>query len=82
MRKKCPYSELYCIFLRIQFKCGQMGTRITPNTDTFYVIGYLQKFFINVKCYIKLLSASITLIFAQQINGLVSIRERHWHLMG
>ena len=33
LREKCPYSELFWSALsRIQFKCGKMRTRITPNT--------------------------------------------------
>ena len=54
MRKKCPYSELfwsafsriwtrYGVSLRIQSECGKMQTRITPNTDTFYVYGTWSK---------------------------------------
>ena len=29
-------TERYSVSLRIQFECGKMRTRITPNTDTFY----------------------------------------------
>ena len=29
------YSKLYSVSLRIQFECGKIRTRITPNTDTF-----------------------------------------------
>ena len=29
-------TERYGVSLRIQFECGKMRTRITPNTDTFY----------------------------------------------
>ena len=32
LRKKCPYSELFWS------ECGKIRTRITPNTDTFYVV--------------------------------------------
>ena len=49
LRKKCRYSELfwfaftriwnayeeYSVSLRIQSECRKMGTRITPNMDTF-----------------------------------------------
>ena len=28
-------TERYSLSLRIQSKCGEMRTRITPNTDTF-----------------------------------------------
>ena len=28
----------YSVSLRIQFKCGKMQIRITPNTDTFYAV--------------------------------------------
>ena len=51
--KKCLYSEWfwsvfsriwtkYSVPLRIQFECGKLRARITPNTDTFYAS--LQKF--------------------------------------
>ena len=40
-----PYSELsfgphFAAFglLRIQSECGEMQTKITPNTDTFYAV--------------------------------------------
>ena len=26
------------ILVRIQSKCGKLGTRITPNTDTFHAV--------------------------------------------
>ena len=39
LREKCPYSELnterYSVSFRIQSKCGEMQTRITPNMGTF-----------------------------------------------
>ena len=49
LRKKCTYPELFwpafsCIrteygeILCIHSECGKMGTRITPNTDTFYAV--------------------------------------------
>ena len=28
----------YSVSVRIQFECGKMGTRITPNTDTFHAV--------------------------------------------
>ena len=28
----------YSVSLRIQYECGKMQTRITPNTDTFYAV--------------------------------------------
>ena len=30
--------ERYSVSLRIQSECGKMQARITPNTDTFYVV--------------------------------------------
>ena len=37
--EKCPYSELFwSAFSRIQYKCGKILTRITPNEDTFYAV--------------------------------------------
>ena len=52
LREKWPYSELfwsafstfglnterYFVSLRIQFEYGKVRTRVTPNTDTFYVV--------------------------------------------
>ena len=31
-------TEMYFVSLRIQFECGKIRSRITPNTDTFYVV--------------------------------------------
>ena len=31
-------TESYGVSFRIQSECGKMGTRITPNTDTFYIM--------------------------------------------
>ena len=31
-------TERYRVSLGIQFKCGKMRTRITPNTDTFHIV--------------------------------------------
>ena len=48
--EKCPYSELFwSAFSRIwtsygetlQCECGKMRIRITPNTDTFYAVYFL-----------------------------------------
>ena len=35
-------AERYSVSLRIQFECGKMRTRITPNTDTFYGVDLTQ----------------------------------------
>ena len=32
-------TERYSVSLRIHSECGKMPTRITPNTDPFYVVG-------------------------------------------
>ena len=32
--------ERYSLSLRIQSECGKIRTRMTPNTDTFYVVPY------------------------------------------
>ena len=32
------YSSPYGVSYRIQFECGKIRTRITPNTDTFYAV--------------------------------------------
>ena len=31
-------TERYSVSRRIQYKCGKIRTRITPNMDTFYVV--------------------------------------------
>ena len=31
-------TERYGVSLRIQSECGKVGTRIIPNTDTFYAM--------------------------------------------
>ena len=31
-------TEIYSVSLRIQFECGKIRTRKTPNTDTFYAV--------------------------------------------
>ena len=31
-------TERYEVSLRIQFECGKIRTRSTPNTDTFHVV--------------------------------------------
>ena len=31
-------TERYPVSLHIQSKCGKMGTRVTPNTDTFHAV--------------------------------------------
>ena len=31
-------TERYSVSLRVQSECGKMGTRISPNTDTFYPV--------------------------------------------
>ena len=33
-------TERYSVFLRIQFECRKIRTRITPNTDTFNAVDY------------------------------------------
>ena len=38
-------SERYGVCLRIQFKCGKIRTRKTPNTDTFFRSAALFRFF-------------------------------------
>ena len=31
-------TERYSVSLRVQSECGKIRTRITPNTDTFYIV--------------------------------------------
>ena len=31
-------TEIYSVSLRVQSECGKRRTRITPNTDTFYIV--------------------------------------------
>ena len=41
MRKEvneCITNIVLILSLRIQFECGKMQTRKTPNTDTFYAV--------------------------------------------
>ena len=39
LRSKCPYSELFwSVFSRIWTEYGEIGYRITHNTDTFYTV--------------------------------------------
>ena len=34
-------TERYGVSLRIQSECGKIRTRITPNTDSFNLVGYI-----------------------------------------
>ena len=36
-------AERYGVFLRIQSECRKVGTRITPNTDSFYAVPQMEK---------------------------------------
>ena len=45
-------TERYSISLRIQSKCGNMRTRITPNKDTFCAVKYKNHSFITVHSFI------------------------------
>ena len=36
-------AEIYSVNLRIQFECGKILTRKTPNTDTFNTMAFVQK---------------------------------------
>ena len=36
-----PNTERCSVSFRIQSECGKIRTRITPNTDTFYSVGYI-----------------------------------------
>ena len=43
MKSKQKWTDIvlaayHSLSLRIQFECGKMRTRITPNTDTFYAV--------------------------------------------
>ena len=49
-------TERYSLSLRIQSKCGEMRTRITPNTDTFYVVMIL---FFNILVYFGILLLTV-----------------------
>ena len=65
LQEKCSYSELfwsvfsafglnterYSVSLRIQSECGKIGTRITPNTDTFYAVNVMESSLIYWKDY-------------------------------
>ena len=45
-------AERYSVSLRIQSKCGNMRTRITPNKDTFWAVKYKNHSFITVHSFI------------------------------
>ena len=52
LRKKCPYSELFCSaffphFSAFGLNTGKMRTRITPNTDTFYAVSSYWRYFLH-----------------------------------
>ena len=58
MHKKCPYLEfVWSVFsripsVRIQFECGKIKTRKTPNTAIFYAVpAAVCFFFINSKIF-------------------------------
>ena len=42
-------TEIYFAALRIQFECGEIRTRITPNTDTFYAVSFKGLFIVTRK---------------------------------
>ena len=45
-------TERYSISLRIQSKCGNMRTRITPNKETFCAVKYKNHSFITVHIFV------------------------------
>ena len=47
-----PNKERYRVSPRIQFECGKIPTRITPNTDTFYAVKDTLKTFLGnvIRC--------------------------------
>ena len=42
-------TERYGISLHIQYKCGKIRTRKTPNTHTFYTVLFLKVYLVNAK---------------------------------
>ena len=70
LREMCPYSEFFwSVFSRIQFECGEIRTRKTPNTDTFHVVISTDR---TVRCFIKYLCKyhSWSLLSKNFINGI------------
>ena len=37
-------TERYGVSLRIQFECGKIRTKVTPNSDTFHAVSLTRKF--------------------------------------
>ena len=48
--------DSYSVSLRIRSECGEMPTRITPNTQKFYAVGF---FFLNIYYGYKLVFVAI-----------------------
>ena len=62
--------ERYSVSLRIQSKCGEIWTRITPNTDTFYTVNrfFLNKFFfLNKKLTLILMTFFLLMTFLENV---------------
>ena len=75
-------AERYGVSLRIQSECRKMGTRITPNTDSFYAVIFTKKIIMDTNrkfIYFKELPSkeipnrSITVILCENANIAESI---------
>ena len=53
IRGYSAHFSAFGVSLRIQSKCGKMRTRITPNTDTFYVVWNIAKSWKNTEDVLK-----------------------------
>ena len=76
---------LLYISLRIQFKCGKIRTRITPNTDTFYAVrlNHLQnaisKYLLNIFIYVR--EFSNTYDFCLKLLGFSNLHGKNTFLI-
>ena len=89
LREKCPYLELfwsafsrirteyerYSLSLRIQFECGKMWIRITPNADTFYAVQF------TVHGSLQIRFTLFPIDTGHKLNVHMTFRRRPGHLL-
>ena len=80
LREKCAYLQLFWfIFSRIQFDCGTIRTRITPNTGTFYAVLLCEVKFVFVE--FMFIQEKIKFSFIQSfIHSLLGFRTYYTYL--
>ena len=72
-------TETYFVSLRIQFDCGTIRTRITPNTGTFYAVLLCEVKFIFVE--FMFIQEKIKFSFIQSfIHSLLGFRTYYTYL--